>query len=266
MLTLKEIRDKYQTPRYKAKKMDHPATTLVYSNLATPIVRLLLLFPITANQVTAGWVVLGVFSCYLFTLGKYWVSILAALLIQLHIVLDYVDGPIARIRRSSSAQSKKGLYIDRVGHDLIYTMYFYCISIGLIKRGFDPVFILTFGFSASIGYFFYKYTRRAKIFCTLIYDTNKNDKESIFKNEVESIKERTRHESRFFLKKIYRLIQPIWDPITFTIVTFIAAVFDLLYILPIFYGLTYPIHFVISYIYQARIKDDWVFEWIKKLG
>jgi len=261
MLTLKEIRDKYQTPRYNRKKMDHLATKLIYSRFATPIVWLLLHTRITANQVTAGWVVLGVFSCYLFTLGNYWATILAALLIQLHITLDYVDGPIARIRNSSSIDSKRGLYIERVGHDLIYTLYFFCISTGAIKKGFEPTFILTMGFLASWGYFFYKYTRRAKIFCTLIYNVNKNDKKNVITNEIES--KQNEAISKNLLKIFYRSIQPLWDPITFTIITLIFALFDLVYVLPIFYGLTYPIHFVISYIYQARIKDDWVFEWIK---
>lgn len=264
MLTLKEIRDKYQTPRYDAKKMNHWATRKVYSRLATPLVWLLLPTRITANQVTAGWVVLGLFSCYLLTFGNYWATILAALLIQFHITLDYVDGPIARIRNSSSADSKRGLYIDRVGHDLIYTIYFYCISIGAVKKGLDPVFILILGFSASMGYFFYKYTRRAKIFCTLIYSANRNYKKDIERDGVESmaIKDPVRNP----LKALYRSIQPIWDPITFTLITLVAALFDFAYALPIFYGLTYPIHFVISYVYQARIKDDWVYEWVKRLG
>jgi len=154
MLTLKEIRDRYQTPRYDKKKMNHWAMRKIYSRLATPIVWLLLPTRITANQVTASWVLLGVFSCFLFTFGNYWTTILATLLIQLHMTLDYVDGPIARIRNSSTADSKRGLYIERVGHDLIYTLYFFCLSIGAIKKGFNPKFILILGFLASIGYFF----------------------------------------------------------------------------------------------------------------
>lgn len=263
MLTLREIRDKYQTPRYDAKKMNYWATRKIYSRLATPMVWLLLLTRITANQVTAGWVLLGLFSCYLFTLGNYWITILAALLIQLHITLDYVDGPIARIKKSSSADSKRGLYIERVGHDLIYTIYFYCISIGALKKGLEPSFILILGFSASIGYFFYKYTRRAKIYCALIHSSNKSEKENFAANEIELKKGGAKRKSP--LKKLYRKIQPIWDPVFFTIITLVAALFDLVYLLPIFYGLTYPLHFVISYVYQARIKDDWVYEWVKNV-
>jgi hypothetical protein len=263
LTTLKQIRDKYQTPHYEAKNATLWVTWNLYSRFATPIVWLLLPTHITANQVTAGWVVLGVFSCYLFTLGNYWITILAALLIQFHITLDYVDGPIARIRNSSSADTKRGLYIERIGHDLIYTIYFYCLSLGAIKKGLEPAFILTFGFLASIGYFFYKYTRRAKIFCTLIYNANKNYSEDAISNRLESSKKES--PNRNTLKVLYKNIQPIWDPINFTLITLLFALFDLVYVLPIFYGVTYPIHFVISYAYQVRIKDDWVYEWVKRL-
>lgn len=267
MLTLKEIRDKYQTPRYDAKKMNHWATRKIYSRLATPIVWLLLPTRITANQITAGWVVLGVVSCLLFAVGKYWTTVLAALLMQLHVTLDYVDGPIARYRNSMDEGAKgnanRGAYIERVGHDLIYTIYFYCISIGAIKKGLEPLFILSFGFLASIGYFFYKYTRRARIFCALVYNADRAEKDIPALNATEVIKDKTGRKSP--LKVLYRKTQSIWDPISFTIITLVAAFFDLVYILPIFYGLTYPVHFVISYIYQARIKDDWVYEWIKKV-
>ncbi len=265
MITLKEIRDKYQTPHYDAKRANYWATRKVYSRLATPIVWLLLSTPITANQVTVGWVLLGLFSCSLFTFGNYWTNVLAALLIQLHITMDYVDGPIARYRnafsRGAKTDSTRGAYIERVGHDFIYTIYFYCISIGAVKKGLDPTFILILGFSASIGYFFYKYTRRAKILCTLVYHANKDDKKDVIVNEVELTKKKIHRKNP--LKKFYRDIQPLWDPVPFTIITLVAALFDLTYILPIFYGITYPVHFVISYIYQARIKDDWVFEWVK---
>ncbi len=267
MITLKEIWDKYQVPRYDAKKMNHWAARMVYSRIATPIVWLLLPTRVTANQITAGWVVLGVFSCLLFTVGNYWTTILAALLILLHIALDFVDGPIARYRNSMGQGTKgnpnRGAYIERVGHDLIYTIYFYCVSFGAVKRGLDPVFILSLGFLASIGYFFYKYTRRAKIFCALVYNADKDGKDTSQSDAAEAALNKKRRGN--LLRVLYRKTQSIWDPMSFTILTLIAALFDLVYLAPMFYGLTYPVHFIISYIYQARISEDWVYDWVKKV-
>ena len=98
-LTLKEIRQKYQIPQYDAKNTDYWIARNVYSRLATPLIQLFLKTSITANQITVLWVILGIFSCYLFTFGKYWSSIIGCLLIQLHMLLDYVDGPVARVKR-----------------------------------------------------------------------------------------------------------------------------------------------------------------------
>ena len=267
MITLKEIWYTYQAPRYAAKKINHWAARTIYSRIATPIVWLLLPTRVTANQVTAGWVVLGVFSCLLFTVGNYWTNIAAALLIQLHVAMDYVDGPVARYRNASAQGAKsnpsRGAYIERVGHDLIYTIYFYCISLGAVKRGLDPVFILSLGFLASVGYFFYKYTRRAKIFCTLVYNADKNGKDAPQSDAVEVTLNKKSHGN--LAKALYRTTQSIWDPLSVTILTLIAVLFDLAYLVPIFYGLTYPVNFVISYIYQARISEDWVYDWIKKV-
>lgn len=257
-LTLKEIRQRYQNPHYNTKKIDYWLARGIYSKLATPIVRFLFKTPVTANQVTILWVLLGLFSCFLFTFGKYWISILACVLIQIHILLDYVDGPIARFRNSSDEASQRGLYIERIGHDLIYTAYFYCIGLGAIKKGLEPRFILTLSFLASLGYFFYKYTRRAKIYCTLVYNANKG---FTHKDTVRSVKSVSRYKS--LLRRLYRRTQYIWDPITFTFISLVASLFDLLYILPIFYGLTYPVQFIASYVYQAKIPADWVYDWLK---
>ena len=166
MSTLKELRTRLQEPRYRKMKKLHFFIKYFYSQMATPIIKLLLKTSVTANQVTVFWVSLGIGSCLLLTLGIYWVNIAAILLLHLHLVLDYVDGPIARARQQTSL---RGIYIERIGHDLIFTLFFFCIALGSLKKGFPPVATLTLGFSAAFGYFFYKYTRRAMIYCSLVY-------------------------------------------------------------------------------------------------
>ena len=114
---------------------------------------------------------------------------------------------------------------------------------------------------ASIGYFFYKYTRRAKIYCSLVHDGRQNQggiKDSKVTTKALKVKKAG------LLRNMYRKTQSLWDPVTFSAVILIASIFDLLYLVVIFYGITYPIHFVISYIYQARIGDIWVYEWLRK--
>jgi len=113
MATLKELREQLQEPRYKKMKKLHVFTKYIYSQAATPIIKVLLKTSVTGNQVTIFWVSLGVFSCLLLSLGQYWVTVAAVVLLHLHLVLDYVDGPIARARKQTSL---RGIYIERVGH------------------------------------------------------------------------------------------------------------------------------------------------------
>lgn len=257
-LTLDEIRQRYQIPHYEAKKIDYWVSRNIYSRLATPLTWLFLKTSITANQITVLWVMLGIFSCSLFAFGKYWLSIIGCLLIQLHILLDYVDGPVARAKNLFYNNPIKGVYIERIGHDLVYTIYFYCLSMGALKRGFNHSFMLTLGFLASVGYFFYKYTRRAKIYCVLVYDKNKG-----YSSPQETIQKIKSNPS--LIRILYRKTQILWDPIAFTFITLILAIFNLIHLVPIFYGLTYPWLFFLSYVYQAKIGNDWVYQWLKNL-
>lgn len=251
MLSLKEIREKYQSPWYEKKKINNIFSRYFYTAIATVLVKFILPTKITANQITVSWVILGFLGCLLFTAGNYWVSILAVLVIQLHVVLDYVDGPIARARNKKSF---KGIYIERVGHDLIYTIYFFCIAVGSLRQGFDPALILVLGFCASTGGFFYKHTRRAKVYCALTSKKNMPENGAALEGQAGNMKVFTKHKPSF-ARRIYRSSLIIWEPVFFTAVSLVLAIFDRLYFLPIFYGLTYPLHFVLSYIYQARMLD-----------
>lgn len=263
MLTLKEIYNNYQASHYDFKKVNLWLIREFYGRAATPIIKLLLYTPISANQVTVGWVIIGIFACFLLTVGNYTASLAGAFLIQLHIILDYVDGPIARIRGVSSLESKRGIYIERIGHDLIFTSFFYSISVGAVKAGCKPLAMLNLGFLASIGYFFYKYTRRAKIYCALISQAKEN---------FDSGEQKTQQKipiidigaGKNIFRAFYRKTQPLWDPVFFTTIAFIAFLFDIGYVIPIFYGCTYPLHFIISYVYQAKINDGWVMDMVKR--
>lgn len=103
--------------------------------------KLLLYTPITANQVTLLWILLGVASGILFSFGNYWYSIVAALLINLSEELDYVDGEIARYRGMSSPL---GQYLDRLGHVIVYPTLFMGISYGVYNNFHNPI-IFIFG-------------------------------------------------------------------------------------------------------------------------
>ncbi|GAA2096856.1 CDP-alcohol phosphatidyltransferase family protein [Microlunatus panaciterrae] len=83
------------------------------------LTRLLLPTGITANAVTWLMIMVGVAAPLVLTVPGWWSAICAAVLIQLHILIDCTDGEIARWR---DQQSTTGVYIDRIGHYIVEAM------------------------------------------------------------------------------------------------------------------------------------------------
>ena len=76
---------------------------------------------VTPNQVTVLRLLLLIpLSTYLFTLNNYFGNIIALVLFHLFILLDYVDGKIARIRKMSTKIGEiLDIIVDYLGHILI---------------------------------------------------------------------------------------------------------------------------------------------------
>lgn len=83
------------------------------------LTRLLLPTGVSANAVTWLMIVIGVCAPLVLTMVGWWPVMLAAVLIQLHILVDCSDGEIARWRNQTSTS---GVYIDRVGHYVVEGM------------------------------------------------------------------------------------------------------------------------------------------------
>jgi phosphatidylglycerophosphate synthase len=83
---------------------------------------------LTPNQITIGWIVLGLVGSIALGTGVYAVRILGAVVLHISYLFDFVDGEVARLTRRTS---KLGLYWDLVGHGLIKTALFPAIAYGL---------------------------------------------------------------------------------------------------------------------------------------
>jgi phosphatidylglycerophosphate synthase len=70
---------------------------------------------VTPNQVTVVMVVCGVLAGVVLAFGGLWPAVLAAVLIQVYLILDCSDGEVARFTGRTSVA---GVYLDRVGHYL----------------------------------------------------------------------------------------------------------------------------------------------------
>jgi len=105
--------------------------------------------PITANQVTLLFVIIGLMGALLLATGSRGYLIMGAFLLFLHTILDSVDGEVARYRKTVSST---GIFLELMGHNIVYPSVFICLSFGAYQIC-HSVTIFAFGFSAALSIF-----------------------------------------------------------------------------------------------------------------
>ena len=88
----------------------------------------------TPNQVTLVSFAIGLLSAYSFTKGEFWWMFLGAFLLQLSIIVDCVDGELARYTRKFS---QLGAWLDAVTDRVKEYLVFFGLAIGAQKEGRD---------------------------------------------------------------------------------------------------------------------------------
>ncbi len=88
--------------RRAAKPQDAFVATFVHRPLARLLTPVALRLDLTPNQVTGLSVLLGLAAAAAFALGRWWSLVIGAVLLQLSLVVDCVDGDVARYRRMFS--------------------------------------------------------------------------------------------------------------------------------------------------------------------
>jgi hypothetical protein len=82
---------------------------------------------ISANQATWISMIVLILGCLLLAVGDHMSAIVGALLVNSWFILDYVDGDIARYKKSSSAY---GDFIDMLGHYIAGGLLFFAVGVG----------------------------------------------------------------------------------------------------------------------------------------
>jgi len=156
--SIRELRQICQgSPHVKNNDTRHAA--LVARRVSIYFTWLLLHTPISANQTTLLFIVLGICASAFFVPGDYWLSLAGAGLLQVWFVFDCVDGEIARYRKSSSVT---GSYFDLMAHDIVNPVLFGCLSYGVYNRFSNPA-IFAFGLSAAVSLLLIKLTWLNKV-------------------------------------------------------------------------------------------------------
>lgn len=115
--------------------------------ISLPISIALIPTPLTANQLSVALVALGFYSAWLFSLGRYGTSVIAAFLSLAASVLDGSDGEIARLKYQESAL---GCWIETFGDYAYYIAIFVGMTIGAVRFTGLPI-LYWFGAAALLG-------------------------------------------------------------------------------------------------------------------
>ena len=88
----------------------------------------------TPNQVTLISFAIGLYSAYQFSLGTFWSTFAGAVLLQLSIIVDCVDGELARYTRQFS---QLGAWLDAITDRIKEYLVFFALAYGAAKEGRD---------------------------------------------------------------------------------------------------------------------------------
>lgn len=114
----------------------------IYLKVSKPLVKCMVRLGITGNQVTIFNMFLTVIGgCYYFSRGTwkgYWI---AFGIMAVSVVLDYLDGDIAK---ATKAVSKLGVWLDSFGDVIIQNAIMGAIALGCLTQGLKPVVVIIF--------------------------------------------------------------------------------------------------------------------------
>ena len=88
----------------------------------------------TPNQVTLISFAIGLLSAYEFSKGNFWAIFAGAVLLQLSIIIDCVDGELARYTRQFS---QLGAWLDAITDRIKEYLVFFALAYGAAKNGRD---------------------------------------------------------------------------------------------------------------------------------
>jgi hypothetical protein len=108
------------------KRTTQSARYTLLRDLSVYVTWALLHTSITANQVTLLSILFGLAGVALLALGSPLLGVLGCGLVWCYILLDKVDGEVARYRR---AQSLRGILLDEVGHLMIKPLLFAALAV-----------------------------------------------------------------------------------------------------------------------------------------
>ncbi|MGW4792520.1 CDP-alcohol phosphatidyltransferase family protein [Nonomuraea sp. NPDC004297] len=142
-----ELRQVAQPPGHLERRNgEHWAGVLYMRRLSIYVTWLFTKTSVTPNQLTWIMTVAGVAAGFALALPGLWAAVLAALLIQVYLLLDCSDGELARWTGKTSLA---GVYLDRVG--AYFAEAAVLAGLGWRASAVLPDWYTVFGFAAALG-------------------------------------------------------------------------------------------------------------------
>src|SRR5262245_51352199 len=121
---------------------------LVMPRLSVRVLRFTLAYTrFTPNQITIVSLLFGVAAAFAYAAVNPFVVLAGLLAFHVHVLLDYVDGEVARCRGETSV---KGAYFDLMTDRLTFPLLVFCAGVGVYRQLGDPN-ALIIGFIATFG-------------------------------------------------------------------------------------------------------------------
>jgi phosphatidylglycerophosphate synthase len=124
---LEHLADRPVADSYLAVLLDRP--------MSRPVTRRLLRTRVTPSQVTALALAIGLLGAMGLATASYWERLLGVLLLVASLVLDCVDGDLARARLT---EAPAGAWLDLIGDYLVNLAVFGALAVGLLREGLPP--------------------------------------------------------------------------------------------------------------------------------
>src|SRR5206468_410441 len=121
---------------------------LVMPRLSVRVTRLVLAYQaISPNHITLSSLAVGVLAAAAFASTSPVLVALGLLAFHVHVLLDYVDGEVARCRELTSVQ---GAYLDLMTDRLTFPLLMFCAGLGAYRSVGDPALLIV-AFVAAFG-------------------------------------------------------------------------------------------------------------------
>lgn len=198
-------------------------STLFCRKVSIYLTKLLLSTSITANQVTLLSIVVGLVAGVMFCFGNYLYAFVGALLLQLWLIFDCVDGEIARYRKLSN---NSGKYLESMDHYIVHPAIFCGISLGLYNI-FQSFFVLILGFLVVL-FMCWSFIVDNLIYTVLVTGSSDPQKK-IVEEQITKIREKIRKKHPK-IRRIYKYIGTPFAFLSFVPTILIVTTIDILLI------------------------------------